>query len=299
MTHKPPDLVLYHGGGCADGFCSAWIAARALKCPASALLPVNYGQPPPCVQGKRVLIADFCYPREVLFDLVREAEFVTVLDHHKTAALDLFGPDVVWPCVQEQHCERYHLVFDGGKSGARLTWEHFHPGEPAPKLVDYVEDRDLRRWALPFSREINAALHSYRFDLGLWDSIRDWLASHSGSVTLANEGTAILRYQQALIEQHVKHAVTEEIDGHRVPVVNATTLSSEIGERLAREAPFGVTWFLRSDGKRVYSLRSRPDGVDVSEVARQHGGGGHTHAAGFQRLKEDQNAPITLAGVVL
>ena len=33
------------------------------------------------------------------------------------------------------------------------------------------------------------------------------------------------------------------------------------------------------------SLRSRPDGIDVSELATKFGGGGHPHAAGF-RLKE-------------
>lgn len=34
-----------------------------------------------------------------------------------------------------------------------------------------------------------------------------------------------------------------------------------------------------------YSLRSREGGVDVSEIAKQFGGGGHKHAAGF-RLPE-------------
>jgi len=35
-------------------------------------------------------------------------------------------------------------------------------------------------------------------------------------------------------------------------------------------------------GKRIYSLRSRQGSeVDVSEIAKRHGGGGHKHAAGF------------------
>ena len=34
---------------------------------------------------------------------------------------------------------------------------------------------------------------------------------------------------------------------------------------------------------RVFSLRSRaPDGEDVSEIAKQYGGGGHRHASGFR-----------------
>lgn len=37
----------------------------------------------------------------------------------------------------------------------------------------------------------------------------------------------------------------------------------------------------RNDGKRVFSLRSTPDGIDVSEIAKARGGGGHRNAAEF------------------
>jgi phosphoesterase RecJ-like protein len=44
---------------------------------------------------------------------------------------------------------------------------------------------------------------------------------------------------------------------------------------LVRELPSGAV------AARKGSLRSRPDGVDVSEIARSFGGGGHRRAAGF------------------
>jgi len=44
--------------------------------------------------------------------------------------------------------------------------------------------------------------------------------------------------------------------------------------------PFGVCYF-ELGGKRVYSLRS-VHGVDVSEIAKAYGGGGHPAAAGFE-----------------
>jgi nanoRNase/pAp phosphatase (c-di-AMP/oligoRNAs hydrolase) len=71
------------------------------------------------------------------------------------------------------------------------------------------------------------------------------------------------------------------LDGHKVLAVNATCLMSEIGERLAQGRPFGATYFVREDGKRVWSLRSCEGGIDVSDVARRRGGGGHRAAAGF------------------
>lgn len=101
--------------------------------------------------------------------------------------------------------------------------------------------------------------------------------------TLVLEGAAILKYQAEQVARHVKHAVEIELDGYRVLAVNATTLQSEIGEALAEGRPFGATWFVRGDGRKVWSLRSRgPSGIDVSEVARKMGGGGHPNAAGFE-----------------
>jgi bifunctional oligoribonuclease and PAP phosphatase NrnA len=44
---------------------------------------------------------------------------------------------------------------------------------------------------------------------------------------------------------------------------------------LVRELPAGASW------ARKGSLRSHPDGVDVSAIARSFGGGGHKRAAGF------------------
>jgi nanoRNase/pAp phosphatase (c-di-AMP/oligoRNAs hydrolase) len=42
-----------------------------------------------------------------------------------------------------------------------------------------------------------------------------------------------------------------------------------------------LTWFERKDGMTQFSLRSI-DEIDVSEIAKQYLGGGHTHAAGFR-----------------
>lgn len=46
-------------------------------------------------------------------------------------------------------------------------------------------------------------------------------------------------------------------------------------------AAFVVGWFQRADGTYQYSLRGAGE-VDVSEIAKRWGGGGHCDAAGFQ-----------------
>lgn len=265
-------LVIYHGG-CWDGFCAAWVF-NARKYPPSEFHAAQYGTEPPDVRGRHVSVLDFSYPRGVMLRMAAEAETLLVLDHHKTAAEDLAG-------LQDE-CRRAGdefttVVFDAGKSGARLAWEHLRGGQPSPWLVDYIEDRDLWRWALPHSREVNAALRSYPLDFGVWDEL-----SGRDPLSLVPEGVAILRAESQVVAAHVRNAREVEVCGHRVLCVNATTLISEVAGELARYRPFGVCYFERADGKRVYSLRARGSGVDVADVARLFGGGGHPNAAGFE-----------------
>lgn len=267
-------LVIYHAN-CWDGFCAAWVARQALSGrigPDSVeheceFVPLSYGQNYPSVKDRDVFILDFSFPRPVMLEMEAAAKSIVCLDHHKTAEEALRGLSF--------------CTFDMSKSGGRLTWEYFHGNATPPWLVDYTEDRDLWRWQLPYSKEINAALRTLPLDFWKWDALnRVERAAALESLTL--EGQAVLRAEEALVQQHVRNAHETTIDGHTVLCVNATCLVSEIAGELAKGRPFGVVWFEGENNERVYSLRSREGGIDVSEIAKAHGGGGHRNAAGFR-----------------
>ncbi len=95
-------------------------------------------------------------------------------------------------------------------------------------------------------------------------------------------GSAILRYQARLVDSLCEAAREMDLDGHKVMAANTACLFSEVAGKLAEGRPFGAAYFTRSDGKTQWSLRSRDGGVDVSEVAKKRGGGGHRNAAGFE-----------------
>ena len=63
-----------------------------------------------------------------------------------------------------------------------------------------------------------------------------------------------------------------------------------MGHLLGKGEPFAATFFYDGEGY-VFSLRSDDNGLDVSEIAKQYGGGGHKHAAGF-KLKSWLNTSI-------
>lgn len=260
-------LVLFHAA-CWDGFCAAWVTRKSIG--EIEAVPVQYGTDPPDVTGRTVYVLDFAFKRPGLAALAAQAESLVVLDHHQTAEADLG-----WLSEQPNVTVR----FNKEKSGGRLAWEFFNPPHnPVPWLVEYTEDRDLWRHALPDSQEINAALRSYPLDFATWDRLQ----SPARLAYLVSEGKAIRRREQQIVNDHMLHAREREIGGHTIRAVNATVLFSEIAGELAKGYPFGACYFDRADGKRQWSLRSTPDGIDVSVVALAHGGGGHKHAAGFE-----------------
>jgi oligoribonuclease NrnB/cAMP/cGMP phosphodiesterase (DHH superfamily) len=266
----PPTVVLYHAE-CADGFGAAWALWR--RFPQSRFMPVKHGSPPPeGLKGERVIIVDFSYARDVLDSMARETERLLVLDHHITAEKALAGLP--------------YAYFDMKKSGAVLAWEWAHD-HPVPWLLNYIQDKDLWTWALPMSREINAAVASYPFEFHVWNGFMQ--------KELEQEGRAILRYEQELVNKVAGQAVLVEFQGETVPSVQSAILTSQIGERLSAHAPFCIIWHDR-DGRRYYSMRSRNDGTDVGAIAATFGGGGHTHAAGFSiALEPDGSLPPNAA----
>lgn len=279
-----PALVIYHGG-CWDGLAAAW-AIRKME-PDAEFRPAYHGNEPPDLKdfvGRRVYVVDFSYPRDVCDTINDVAESLIVLDHHKTAEKELRGAP--------------YAVFDENKSGGRLAWEHLCEkdikalrGEyRTPWLIDYTEDRDLWRWRLPDSHEINAWLRSYPLDFSVFDTVEKLDHREDLWRIAVAEGKAIIRFSEGLAQAKVKQSETLIVSvPSGVPdwptlwrVANCTALVSETAQKLAEHATLGCVWFEKPDGSRVYSLRStRESGCDVSKVAEFFGGGGHKHAAGF------------------
>lgn len=262
-------LCIYHGN-CADGFGAAWVVRRAYSVLQEAYRPEYhagvYGQPPPEVSGREVILVDFSYKRPVLLEMAEKATSVLIIDHHKTAAEDL----VDLPC-------NIRAVFDMEHSGAMLAWRHFLPQEAAPALLQRIEDRDLWRFAFEDTRAIQATVFSYPYDFEVWDRL-----FASNLATLRTEGEAIERKHHKDVAELLGVTTRQmRIGGHTVPIANLPyTLVSDAAHKLAQGQPFAGCYWDTPKG-RVFGLRSAEDGIDVSEIAKQYGGGGHKHASGF------------------
>jgi len=266
--------VIYHAN-CTDGFCSAYLFWCKYKDKAE-YIPMSYGQELDfdkfTAKGTKVYILDFSFSRSELLRLAECVAKVVVLDHHKTAQEELSGD---WP-------ENTYIEFDMERSGAMMTWDYLHPNLDAPLFVRYVQDRDLWQFKLPDSRKVSAYMQAIPFGFKNWDKLRELFKVHPD--TIVQMGQAILMKVNQQIRASVKNATLCQLEVDfeifTILAVNTTVNFSEVAGKLAEGHKFGIAWFIRSDGKYQYSLRSK--NFDVSTIAKAFGGGGHAQAAGFE-----------------
>jgi hypothetical protein len=281
---RPKPYVIYHSP-CIDGFGAAYAAWKHFGDTAH-YVPLNHGaRVPELKQGTDVYMVDISFKRPILLEFAKRHHKVVILDHHVTAREELAGIMDEIPNVD--------VRFDMDHSGAFLSWDYFNPIFDIPQLLLHVEDRDLWRHALPNTPGIVAALSTHAQDFELWDRLADNLDQ------LTVEGAVLLRQQASHLESLldiVRAAVFNTPDGTViVPAVNAPYfLSSELGHALVckyPQAPFSVSYRDNGKGQRDWSLRSEDDRMNVGQVAKLYGGGGHRNASGmsedtaFARIK--------------
>jgi hypothetical protein len=268
MANDRP-LVLYHGK-CADGFGAAFAAWLKLGDTAD-YLACQYGDPTPAVDGRVVFILDYSFEPEVLRTMGTQARSITLLDHHISAQKRLQGLELACP---------HRLYFDLGRSGAVIAWEHFHPGEPVPYLLQAVQARDLWSWDVPDARSFLAALDLLALDFAAWKSVLD--LDEPARARMIERGAAMEARYEALCAAIAEQPAGIRIDGEAGLMVNAPSeFASAVGSLLAqRSGSFALIWRVDQQGRLKCSLRSVKS-FDVERLAARFGGGGHAQAAAF------------------
>lgn len=283
-------LIIYHDN-CADGFGAAWAAWSKFRDNAE-YLPMNYNDKrvelhdghlnfPVSLAGRNVFILDFSFKPDVMDAMLKVANHVTWIDHHKTAFED-YGLDPTKLHIIRDPELNTHYVLDPDHSGCVLAWQHFNPEIVMPMGLLLIQDRDLWRWGHPLTRDFATALRSEPFSFDLFDFAMNDVEA------MAAAGTAMNKLFDQQLDDVTKRPMPVDlydIDDqlHMGLCVNCTpNFSSEAGNILAKKSEtFGMTWVLNSDGHLNVSLRSIGE-FDVSKIARNYGGGGHRNAAGFK-----------------
>lgn len=267
-----PTLCIYHAN-CADGFGAA-LAVWLRFGNAVEFWPGAYGKAPPNCFGHDILLVDFSYKLPELELIIEQARSVTILDHHKTAEAD------IQPLLD---AGRVHGEFDMERSGAAMAWDWCFPDEDRPRLIQHIQDRDLWRFEMKGTREISALLFSYDQDFNLWKQILATLEDDEGWQQMYSIGQALERKHRRDVEALVRQTARRMlICGYSVPVANVPyQFASDAGNMMSEGELFAACYYDSASGRK-FSLRSKDTGMDVSEIAKRFGGGGHARAAGFE-----------------
>lgn len=273
--NDPRPLVIYHGGGCPDGYAAA-LAAWLFYAGKAEFLGLDHGDVKavgdlPDVVGRAVYILDFSFTKELLNFIDEHAAKLVMLDHHKSAAQALTG----FVC----RCGVVH--FDMQKSGARLAWEFFQADAPLPDLVRFVEDRDIWVWQFDESPAFLAALDMEPYDFARWAEIAAF--SPDALQLFMARGRAMDEKFAKLATDLAADARPVTFNGHSGLMVNAPSVfHSLIGDILAKKnGTFALMWNAHKSGVIKVGLRSR-SGFDCIPLASSMGGGGHAQACGFK-----------------
>lgn len=267
-------VIVYHAH-CADGIGAAW--AAHCEFPYADVIPAGYQKELSeeflqSITNAVVLIVDFSFDADNMRRICERAKYVELLDHHITALQKLVGFEAENFDMSSCKTER---------SGCGIVWEWLYGNEPMPPLLAHVEDRDLWLFKLPDTKQVMAGFFSYEIGLDVFD-----LYAYR-TAPLKAAGEVALRIENQQVTSIIKHCKREwNVQGYKIAVVNCNGMfASEVGSRLAATYDFVITYFDDDTGGRKFSLRSKGD-VNVANLCKKFGGGGHKNAAGFTDFVE-------------
>lgn len=237
-------------------------------------VPCNHGEAAPDVTGRDVFILDFSFEPDVLLALAATARSVHLIDHHKTA----------WDKLRGLTCpDNLQIYFDMSKSGAHLSWNHFHPGKPLPHLISRIEDRDLWQWKFTDTKPYLAMLDALPLDFEKWAEFNAKTQDPTALSLLLSSGDAVLARHKRQVADMCEGAFELEFMGTKVLAVNVSgEFISDVGSELAlKTGTFALVFKVDKPDLIKVSMRSVKQ-YDCSSMAVAFGGGGHPQACSFR-----------------
>lgn len=275
------DIICYHKN-CPDGIGGLWAANHYKEIPVHYPLPAGENPFLGDIEGKSIIFIDVCPKEDYILSNIEKVKKLTILDHHKTSK------EMLEDIIKKKY-PNIEIIFDMNRSGAKISWDYFFPNIPSPFFINYIEDKDLWKWKLNYSHEINFAIESY---LEL-EKLTSFLENEDLSFQKLLEEGKILKEENDKKIENIGNTSTKEYFIHKNKVyhirkvnsIRDRSLTSDVGNYLCEKYPdidFAVITS-RSSNYWSYSLRGiKGKCPDLSSIAKVYGGGGHPSSSGIR-----------------
>lgn len=269
-----------------DGHCSGAIVKR--KFPNCEMFPINHGDDFPwekIEKNETVFMVDFCLePKEDMIRLKNNCQLIWI-DHHISAI----------KASQELGFNNIDGLRSVEFSGCELTWKYLYYGEITPEAVRLIGrydiwDHNSDKRTIPFEYGLN--LEETNPDSEIWSRLLD----HDLKMveTIVEHGNIIFNYETITNKRIMKStSYIINFEGYRALVANRGFCDSYLFDSIydPEKHDILIKYSRYPECWRV-SIITRKDEIDVSEIAKKYGGGGHRGASGFRLENIDILLPI-------
>lgn len=290
------NYIIYHHK-CIDGFSGFYLFLKTNKWKSKPIVYPDFpfsNKCPPNIDGKNVIVIDVAYKPKIIKQIADKAKKLLFIDHHKTIINDINNLNLKYP---------HKIVYDVNECGASLVWKYFFKNKKKPLFLKYIRDNDLGIWEfkntfnLISSIEVNYPRNPDIKTLKKWDD----LLIEKNIKKLIEKGRIYNEYKKYIINNtkpifkyfpsnkfvNKKNSIINKKGKYKVAVVmygcpDISIVGKTIMEKT--NVDFCLIWRYNIKNK-LYTISLRSTYIDVGEIAKIFGGGGHKLAAGFSLPK--------------
>lgn len=280
--------VFYHND--ADGKCAASIIFNqgGYSCENSEYISIDYTDDFPIGDikgGEEVWIVDFSIEPDVMKKLLEKTSYVFWVDHHVSSidkygeykelkelrgirSVDYSGAELTWLCVAAKY---------GFGHDIRIEESNFNG---CPKYIRLVGDRDM--WNFKYG-DYSKWFHEfwrYRGEPGPTDSFwNEVIDAKYVEIEVFRKGEILVKHSE-MINKSIIDSYAYEMDfcGYTVLACNSNVFTSELFGDRVKDYPFVVVY---CDTGKKWKVSLYSVNMDVVDIAKKHGGGGHPRACGY------------------
>lgn len=269
-------LCIYHESD-LDGLMSAAIVRHAY--PDVDLYPYQYGR---AINMDKILMYDEIYMCDISFPIEEMKKLCSRkffwMDHHA---------DIIKQ-VDEQIMGKYPINNGSNSSyaGCILTWLQLFPDKMIPTVVTLLGKYDVFDKTGDWEKTLNFQYYcrvSCNTIERLGQLLSEDFENHEEEelIIMLDIGTDYRRHNTSMAQEAARRGYQGLMDGHKAFFINSIGFNTEdFASSLPPESELVVMWVFTGI-EYIVSLRSITD-IDVSVIARNHGGNGHKAAAGFR-----------------
>lgn len=266
-----------------DGRCSAAIVRHFLRDNISesefVFISMDYKDPFPfniIEKNDVICIVDFSFKPDVMAKLLEITPPFNIIwcDHHKTAK------------DYNYNLPGYCDFSEDGLAGCECTYKYFAPDSKIPKFIQLIGDYDAWRLQLQpdcFEFYEGLKLEDTNPKSSLWEGLFSVDISNLIINKLIEDGKTAIRYRDSYRDSYCETIL--KTFGHEISLNGIKGFAANLygfGSK-GFAAKFNEYDFVASyiHAGKEYTVSLYSDKIDVGELAKKYGGGGHKGAAGF------------------